>query len=229
MQRNESALSGKLVDFRPRTLLHFLGLTGKSGALRLDARDRRLVLWFHNGSVVGAGDDGSIDTLDTVVDILRVANGRFSFDEGATLATAGRPQPVAALLESAVEAVVDWEECAQVVPSTALAVELRSVPGDGAVSADAWAVVVAVTAGHLTPDAVADALGWPALRTCRAVKELVEGGRAVLSPAAQARLGTPAGPVGAALTTAVGTERALWPGAGIEGAAWRTPWYADDL
>lgn len=227
VQRNESALTGRLVDFRPRTLLHFLGLTSKTGVLRLAHHDRRVALWFERGQVAGAGEDGTADALDAVVDILRIADGRFSFDEGATPPLFARePRQVTHLLESAIEAVMDWEECAQVVPSTALVVELQEAPDEARLSADAWAVSVAVAGGHTSPDQLAGHLRWPLLRTCRAVKELVDGGRAELSPPPRPRTAAAfAGEADAVLTTA---DRSLWPGAGSEGTPWRTAWYSED-
>jgi hypothetical protein len=92
----------------------------------------------------------------------------------------------------------------------AVVIELRRCNDDVQLSADAWNVSTAVAGGEATPQQVAAHLRWQALRTCRAVKELVDSGRAVLSA-----------PERRAVTLA-GSASPLWPG---WDAGWRTPWY----
>lgn len=231
MECDAPALSGSLVDFRPSTLLHFLGLTAKTGALRVATGDRTVVLWLHNGRFVGAGADGGGDLVEAVVAALRTPAGRFGFQEGAALpepvaAGAGAGRGVVDVLEEAAEAVAEWEDYADTIPSTAMVVTLRRGDGDVSVSTDAWSVAVAVADGHGTPAAVAAHLDWPALRAWRAVKELMDAGRAaLLEPAARRPPGplAMAGPAAAVLTS---TERPLWPGGGVDSGDWRAPWYA---
>lgn len=224
------ALTGSLVDFRPSTLLHFLGLTSKTGSLRVATNDRTVVLWLHNGRFTAAGADGRGDLVEAVVTALRTPTGRFGFEEGAgppadaaTVAWGGRA--VVDVLEEAADAIAEWEDYAEVMPSTAMVVALLHAGTDGPLSADAWSVVVAVAAGRDTPASVATHLAWPALRACRAVKELVDAGRAELrQPAGRSATSrrSMTGPAAAVLTS---TERPLWPGGGADSGDWRTPWY----
>lgn len=230
MEPDAPALTGSLVDFRPSTLLHFLGLTAKTGALRVATGDRTVVLWLHNGRFTAAGADGRDDLIEAVVTALRTPMGRFGFEEGAgppadapTVAWRGRA--VVDVLEEAADAVAEWEDYAEIMPSTAMVVGLLHVDRGGPLRADAWSVVVAVAAGHDTPASVAAELGWPALRACRAIKELVDAGRAELRGPAGRRATSRrsmAGPAAAVLTS---TERPLWPGGGSDSGDWRTPWY----
>lgn len=230
MEPDTPALSGSLVDFRPSTLLHFLGLTAKTGALRVATAERTVVLWLHNGRFAAAGADGRGDLIEAVVAALRTPNGRFGFDEGAHLATEAAAttsggRAVVDVLEEAADGVAEWEDYAEAIPSTAMVVTLRAGRGGVSLSADAWAVVVATAAGHVTPAAAADHLGWTPLRTCRAVKELVDSGSAELREPAGRPASSGRGLAGPAAAVLTSTERPLWPGAGTDSGDWRTPWY----
>lgn len=224
MGLNASGLSGTLVDVRPRTLLHFLGLTGKTGVLEARRHDRRAAVRLARGGVSG-GVGG--DALDAVVELLRFGNGEFSFVETAC-GEAGEEEgePVPALLARADELLVEWENVGQAVPCTALTVRLRPAEmgtEDVRLSADAWTVsgAVGVTADRCTPGDLAGHLGWDRLRTYRAITELVESGCAELLPTPTER--ALRGPATVVVTKA---ERPLWPGASVDSVkGWRTPWY----
>ena len=221
MGTDSPALSGTLVDLRPRTLLRFLALTGKTGVLRAREHDRRAAVWLRRGAVVGTE---GLDLLDGVVDLLRMPNGDFEFDE-CEAPFNGDGVPLTALLDEAATVLADWEETAQAVPSTTLVIELCHAHGDAdPVAGDAWAVSVAVAAGHTTPARVAAEMRWGMLRTCRAVKDLVDSRRAMLLPPVRST-GMLSGPAQVVLTSGAPAP-ALWPGAGVgaEGP-WRTPWY----
>lgn len=230
MEHDAPALTGSLVDFRPSTLLHFLGLTAKTGALRVATDDRTVVLWLHNGRFTAAGADGRVDLVEAVVTALRTPTGRFGFEEGAgpppdAVAVAWEGRAVVDVLEEAADAIAEWEDYAEIMPSTAMVIALQRCDAEGPLSADAWSVVVAVTAGRDTPASAAAHLGWPGLRVCRAVKELVDAGRAELrQPAGRPTTSrrSMAGPAAAVLTS---TERPLWPGGGADSGDWRTPWH----
>jgi hypothetical protein len=205
---------------RPRTLLHFLGLTGKSGVLRVRERDRQAAVWFRGGEVVRV----DADVLDSIVAMLRVPSGHFEFEE-ITPPGEAAGVPVAVLLEQAAELLLDWEETAQAVPSTTLVIELRHTDDEARLSSDAWAVSVAVSGGHITPASAADHLRWGMLRTCRAVKELVDSGRAAVLPPVRTTTPVLVGKADVVLTSGVATQP-LWPGATAEaGSPWRTAWY----
>lgn len=218
-------LSGTLVDVRPRTLLHFLGLTGKTGVVRARGHDHDVAVRLERGFVI-AGPDG--DILGDVVELLRLGNGEFSFEE--TMATSQAGEPLADVLARADEVLAEWEEVSQAVPSVGLVVQLRcpKIGAGGVLSDDAWAVVVEIAAGKHTPDELARGLGWSLLRTCRAVKELAEAGRAELVPPTQTRKAM-RGRARAVLAKAEprvwhAADRPLWPGAGDESPFRRSPW-----
>ncbi|HEX2039127.1 MAG TPA: DUF4388 domain-containing protein [Acidimicrobiales bacterium] len=219
--RGSAPLSGTLVDVRPRTLLQFLSLTGKSGVVRARGHEHVATVRFVGGRVVGA------DAAVAVAELLRLGNGEFEFDE-----TVGEPAddgaPVADVLAAADELVAEWEEISQVVPSLGLVVRLRACGEAVHLSGDAWDVVAALAGGAVTPPALADHLGLPLLRVCRAVKELVDGGRADLLPPQRSRR-VLAGRARAVLAKAEprpwhAADRPLWPGAGSEPARARKPW-----
>lgn len=216
MASDPTALTGTLVDFRPRTLLHFLGLTGKSGVLRVDD----VAVSFRNGRVLGD------DVVDAVVRMLRTPQGQFRFEEAATLGGDSPGRPIGEVLAEAGEVVMDWEEAAQVVPSMGVVVTLCHGDGEVRLSGDAWALSTAVAAGHATPTALAAHLAWPALRVCRAVRELVVGGRAALAPPVRERRAGLQG--GAEALVTARTEPPLWPGQGESESRWRTPWHDVD-
>lgn len=218
-------LSGTLIDVRPRTLLHFLGLTGKTGVLRARGHNHEVAVRLARGTVVGGGN-----SVADVVELLRLGNGEFSFEETLSDSVV-IGVPVADVLAHADDVLVEWEEVSQAVPSVGLVVALRG-SGDGehvTMSSDAWDLVVEVAAGHTTPEALARHLDWSLLRTCRAVKELAEAGRAELLPPTQTRRALQ-GRARAVLAKAEprvwhAADRPLWPGAsGDEGAVRRTPW-----
>lgn len=225
---NVSMLTGTLVDVRPRTLLHFLGLTGKTGVLRARGHDHDVAVRLERGSVVAPGDD----VVSDVVELLRLGNGEFSFEETAAVDNAIVGESVPDVLAEADDVLAEWEEVSQAVPSVGLVVGLQGVGGgeDVTLSSDAWDVVVEVANGHATPDALARRLEWSLLRTCRAVKELAEAGRANLLPPAQTKR-ILQGRARAVLAKAEPrvwhpADRPLWPGAGAdESARRRTPWY----
>jgi hypothetical protein len=220
--RDVSTLSGTLVDLRPRTLLHFLGLTGKSGVLRARGHEHHAVLRFAGGRVVGT------DAVATVVELLRLGNGEFDFEETNDAAEEDGV-PVADLLVAADRLVAEWEDVSQAVPSVGLVVRLHAGGGgDVRMSADAWNVVATIAGGAVTPTALAGHLGWPLLRVCRAVRELVDSGRAELAPP-QRRRQVLQGRARSVLAKAEphawhAADRPLWPGAGGDSGRARTPW-----
>jgi Domain of unknown function (DUF4388) len=222
MTRDAATLSGTLVDLRPRTLLQFLGLTGKSGVLRARGHDHLAVVRFVRGHIVGP------DAAASVVELLRLGNGEFTFEETDDRA-GDEGAAVADVLAAADRLVAEWEDVSQAVPSVGLVVRL-SAGGGGEVrmSADAWDVVATIATGAVTPAALAEHLGWPLLRVCRAVQALVVSERAELVPPQRPRR-ILHGRARAVLTKAEprvwhAADRPLWPGAGGDTGRPRTPW-----
>jgi hypothetical protein len=220
---NAATFSGTLLDLRPRTLLQFLGLTGKSGVLRATGHEHKAAVRFAGGRVVGD------DCVAAVVELLRLGHGEFQFEETAGGADADS-RSVAEVLVDADAVVAEWEDVSQAIPSIGLVVRLRASGGGVGVclSADAWDVVATIATGAVTPMALVAHLGWPQLRVCRAVKELVEAGRAELVPPSRpqrALHGRPRAVVAKAEPRAWhAADRPLWPGAAGDFGRARTPW-----
>lgn len=171
-------------------------------------------VWLRDGEAVSVDHD----PLDSVFEMLRMGNGDFGFDEVAPpVAEDAVGVSVTMLLDRATLQLAELEEAAQTVPSMSLVIELCHCDDEVRLSADAWNVSMAVAAGETTPQRVAGHLRWDTLRTCRAVKELVDSGRALLLPPTRTL------PAEVVLT---GAAPPLWPGAGVEaGSPWRTAWY----
>jgi hypothetical protein len=222
--RDADTFAGTLTDLWPRPLLQFVGLTGKTGVLRAQGHERTVVVSFVQGRVVGR------DAVAAAVELLRLGNGEFAFDEGAPYYDddGGGGVAVAEVLAAADKLVAEWEELAQAVPSVGVVVRLRAGAGDDVrLSGDAWEVVVTVAGGAVTPTALAEHLAWPLVRACRAVKELVDGGRAELEPPSRprhARHGRARSVVADAPAAAWhAADQPLWPGAGADTRP-RAPW-----
>ena len=205
-------LAGNLADCRPLALLCFLAGTRKSGVLRVRGPRSEATVWLCNGAAVGAEGAGSGTVLDTVVDALRTPKGEFTFEQCDVRSPEDVPPAMDALLDRAIEALRTWQELSEAIPSMSLVIHLQQTgEAEVSLSSAAWTVSVTVAAGHATPAAVAAHLGWPALRTCRAVKELVDAGRARLEAPPRLSLGTS--------TAAAGPGRwdpgrqPMWPGA----------------
>lgn len=219
-------LAGTLADCRPLAVLCFLASTHKSGVLRVKGPLGQATIWLHDGSAVAAEGEGPGDVLDSVVDALRTPRGEFTFEQREVPAPAFVPPAMDTLLRRAIEELEAWQELSDSVPSMSLVVTLQqTTEAEVNLSSSAWTLSVAVAAGHATPAAAAAHLGWSALRTCRAVKELVDAGRARLeAPPKRSRSARDRSTVAGAVPWDPGRQP-LWPGAGLdEGARFKVGW-----
>ena len=185
-------LSGALADCRPLVLLCFLADTEKTGVLKVAGARSHTMMWLERGRLVAAESDAGHDLVDCVVVALRTPAGTFSFtppdDSPDSQARArslaeGAGTPMASLLEQALERAQGWEEVSAAVPSLQAAIVLQpTTETEVRLSHAAWALSVAVAAGHATAATAAAHLDWTPLDTCVALRELVEAGRARLEP-----------------------------------------------
>lgn len=213
-------LAGTLREWRPLTLLAFLADTAKTGVLTVSGNQHEVRVWLREGAAVAAEAPAATDLLDGLVEALRTPAGTFEFRLEPVEAPAVVPAEMGALLQQAAGRLRDWETLSQAVPSLQLVVALAPVEGEVQLSSDAWAISVAVAAGHHTPAALAEHLGWGAFRTCGAVAALVAAGRATLAPPPpRPRFGdrspepAAAGPAVAGGNEWHASKRPLWPGA----------------
>jgi hypothetical protein len=210
-------LEGGLDEFRPATLLEFLAATAKTGMLRVAGRHQTVTVWVADGVAVAAESSGTdTDLLDQLVDLLRTPAGTFRFSEGDLPRPDLAATPDADLLPRAVARLHDWESLADAVPSLSLVVKLLNTDNEEVtLSSAAWSVSVSVASGHGSVAAVAKHLKWSAFKTCQAVRELVDAGRATLAPPPKRRRGKK---VDNTLVDAPGvwhpSKQPLWPGAG---------------
>lgn len=206
-------LEGGLDEFRPTTLLEFLAATGKTGMLRVTGRQHTVTVWVADGVAVAADTDA--DLVDHLVDLLRTPAGTFRFSEGELARPDITVAPDPDLLPRAVARLHDWESLADAVPSLSLVVKLLDSDDEVILSSAAWSVSVSVSGGHGSVAAVAKHLKWSTFKTCQAVRELVEAGRAMLVPPPKRRRGKKAD---AAVVNGPGVwhpaNQPLWPGAG---------------
>ncbi|HEV7887498.1 MAG TPA: DUF4388 domain-containing protein [Acidimicrobiales bacterium] len=209
-------LEGALVDMRPAALLAFLAATGKTGLLRVAGHQHTVSVWLDGGLAVSADSTGAGNALlDQLVDLLCTPSGTFKFSEGALPRPDLARDPDPDLLPQAVERLQQWEGLADAVPSLSLHVKLLKADREDVVlSSGAWSVSVSVASGHASVGSVARHLKWSAFKTCQAVRELVEAGRADLVPPPKRRRRGAKVEAPAAAAVWHPANRPLWPGAG---------------
>lgn len=223
-------LEGGLHEFRPATLLEFLGATAKTGVLRVAGRHSVISVWLADGVTVAADSTGpDEDLLDQLVDLLRTPAGAFKFTEGESPRPDKAQRPDPDLLPRAVDRLHQWTELADAVPSLSLVVKLLNTDDEEvSLSAAAWSVSVAVSGGHSSVASAAKHLKWSAFKTCKAVRELVDAGRAQLVPPPKRRRRAKTDNVvsGAVWHPA---NQPLWPGAGsAESDRFASAWAFED-
>jgi hypothetical protein len=125
-------------------------------------------------------------------------------------------EPDANLLTSAVERLHEWEALADAVPSLSLVVKLLNADSeDVTLSSAAWSLSVAVSSGHPSIEGAARHLKWSSYKTCKAVRELVDAGRATLvAPPRRRRRGSRIEAPAQSPGSWHAANRPLWPGTG---------------
>lgn len=190
------ALLGTLAEFQVDDILVLLGSTKKTGVLAVEAARRSGRVWLDAGHVVGAEMADHSEAHDVVFELLRLADGKFSFEAGSAPSDLMAPLEVAEVLAAARTRLAEWREIERVVPSLQSIVALDPDAGGEPVlhiNADDWRVVAAIGAGGPVKQ-VADRLGLAEFDACKAIKAVVDGGFAKVTPVAEGE----AAPVAAA-------------------------------
>lgn len=180
------ALLGTLAEFQVDDILVLLGSTKKTGVLAVEAPRRTGRVWVDAGHVVGAEMTGHSEAHDVVFELLRLPEGKFSFEAGAAPSELMAPQDVSEVLAAARTRLTEWRDIERVVPSLASIVRLDAEAGGEPVlhiTADDWKVIAAIGAGGPVK-IVADKLGLAEFDACKAVKTVVDAKLAVVEPVA---------------------------------------------
>ncbi|MDQ1437951.1 MAG: resuscitation-promoting factor RpfA [Acidimicrobiaceae bacterium] len=180
------ALLGTLAEFQVDDVLVLLGTTKKTGVLAVEAPRRSGRVWVDAGHVVGAEMAGHTEAHDVVFELLRLPDGKFSFESGSAPADLMAPQDVSDVLAAARSRLAEWRDIERVVPSLSSIVSLDPEAGGEPVlhiSADDWRIVAAIGAGGPVK-LVADRLGLAEFDACKAVKAVVDAQLAVVQPVA---------------------------------------------
>jgi len=188
------SLQGSLDSFALPDVLLLLAGTKKSGELLVVGSGQHGTtppgiegrLWFDVGRMVGWDVPRAVDAPDAVFELLRLAEGTFSFGEG-TAPSPTAPTDMEPVLTEAQGRLAEWREIERVVPSPAAWLGLSPDPpgADVAMRGDQWRLVVAI-GGGCSVDAAVSRLGLGELGGCRAVKEMVESGLVTIGEAAVA-------------------------------------------
>jgi hypothetical protein len=174
------ALQGDLTSFALPDVLRLLAGAGKSGQLDVAGPGVTGEVLLHEGTIAAASTSAARtdDPADVVFELLRIAEGSFSFEEGE-VADAGVAADIEGTLSAASALVEEWAEIEAVVPSmeawVSLAPELDLE--EVTVSAAQWRAIVATGSGGNVHD-LATALDLTDLAASRQVVELVEAGLA---------------------------------------------------
>ena len=180
------ALLGTLADFHVGDILALLASTRKTGVLVVEGDGRSGRVWVDDGQIVGGQSEGDHEAAVVVFDLLRLEQGRFSFDDGVAPPAPGEPVTVEEVLTEARAKLVEWREIEAVVPSMTSLVALDAggaAAGDITIAADQWRTVAAVGAGGTVAE-VASRLGAGEFAACRAIRSLVDAGLARITPTA---------------------------------------------
>lgn len=194
------ALLGTLAEFQVDDILVLLGSTKKTGVLAVEGPRRAGRVWVDAGHVVGAEMAGHNEAHDVVFELLRLPEGKFSFEAGSAPSALMAPRDVAEVLAAARNRLAEWREIERVVPSLAAFVALDAEAGGESVvhiTAEDWKVVAAIGAGGPVKN-VADALGLAEFDACKAVKAVVDAKLAVIRTAPDGAPASPGAPTAAA-------------------------------
>jgi hypothetical protein len=179
------ALQGTLDTFALPDVLRLLSSTKKTGRLRVSGNRGTGSVWVDNGGVVATEASGVLDVttpVDVVFELLRYAEGSFTFEAGTLPSDPAKPTDVEPLLVDAERQLLEWKDIEAVVPSldawVSLAPELPVT--EVVVDGPRWRTIVSVGSGTSVA-AVGHALGLGEVSVSRLVKELVELGLAQVS------------------------------------------------
>lgn len=178
------ALLGTLADFHVDDILVLLSSTKKTGVLVVEGGGRSGRIWVDAGHVVGGQAASDHEPAAVVFSLLRLDQGRFSFDEGVAPPTLGPPLEVSAVLAEATAKLAEWRDIEAVVPTMNSLVALDATgggAGDITIGEDEWRTVAAIGAGGTVAE-VAGRLSAGEFAASKAVKALVDAGLAIVTP-----------------------------------------------
>lgn len=194
------ALQGTLDTFALSDVLFLLAGTQKTGDLAVEGDRSTGHLAFAGGGLVGGSAGTATGTVDTLFALLRNRSGAFEFSaadsdevgEGGPVSAreagdpveAGDPIEVGDALAVAQGRLAEWETIEAVVPSLTARVALAEELSDKEVVIDrtTWRLLLAVGSGS-TVGEIGTALVLDEWNVSAAVRDLVTGGLAVVTPA----------------------------------------------
>jgi len=174
------ALQGTLDTFALPDVLRLLASTKKTGRLVIAGNRGTGSVWVDGGSVVGTEATGTMPDagpVDVLFELLRYADGSFTFETGTNPSDPTPSRSVEPLLVDAERQLTEWREIEAVVPSMEAWISLvAELEGEEILlAADRWKTVVAIGSGT-SVSGVGHTLKLGELAVCREVKELVELG-----------------------------------------------------
>jgi hypothetical protein len=174
------ALQGTLDTFALPDVLRLLASTKKTGRLVIAGNRGTGSVWVDGGSVVGSEATGAMadaGAVDVLFELLRYADGSFTFETGTTTPDPSPSRAVEPLLVDAERQLDEWREIEAVVPSMDAWISLvADLQGDEIlIAAERWKTIVAIGSGT-SVSGVGHTLKLGELDVCRQVKELVELG-----------------------------------------------------
>jgi hypothetical protein len=180
------ALQGTLDTFALPDVLRLLAATKKTGRLRVSGSRGNGSVWVFTGSVVGTEASGAphaTEAVEVVFELLRFAEGSFTFDVDEQHPDPGVPGDVEPLLEQAEQLLEEWRSIESVVPSLDAWVQLaRELRSEVTVSPERWRAL-SLVGGGTSVRRIADELSIGEIPVCRSLKELAELGLVEISQA----------------------------------------------
>jgi hypothetical protein len=169
------SLHGSLETFALPDVLTLLSSTRKTGELRVVGTRLDGRMWVDSGKVVGSDVGRSTTIVDAVFELLRLAEGTFSFEADRAAPSPSEPVTIEPILAEAQSRLREWRLIEAVVPSLDVIVKMADQAPDAEVTlrADQWRLLAAAGDGR-SVTGLMDRLEMCEFDTCRAVKELVE-------------------------------------------------------
>ncbi|MGI8792278.1 MAG: DUF4388 domain-containing protein [Acidimicrobiales bacterium] len=170
------SLQGSLETFEIPDVLVLLASTKKTGELRVVGGQVDGRLWFEGGEIVQATVSGRpVQHVDGVFQILRLAQGTFSFESDIKAPKPTDGEKVESVLGSAQERLSEWRDIAKVVPHLDCTLAMtEALPADEVlVDQGQWKILVKV-AGGASVRQLMDSTGASEFDACRSVRELID-------------------------------------------------------
>ena len=183
-------LQGSLDDFALDEVLGLLASTSKSGRLRLSGNRGTGSLWLDKGHLTAAEASkipGRAGVEDVVFEMLRFADGTFSFMIDDVPTEIGSPEQVDFVVQLAQDRLAEWRTIESVVPSLAHTISLADeLPGEELeISRSEWKTVIAV-GGNATVKPVCEQLGLDEVDGSRRIMQMIQRGLLTISDPADA-------------------------------------------